>query len=73
MTNPTLLQRIFNAPSQSYTFPIQEKNYHSTKATLLKVAAQDDLVASLPASFTFSAPNLSNVLAETASNQDNLS
>lgn len=48
MTKPTFLQRLFNAPSQSYAFPVQEKNYHSTKATLLKVARQDDTVPKLP-------------------------
>ena len=42
MTKPTLFQRLLNAPSQSYSFPAQEKNYHSTKATLLKIAIQDD-------------------------------
>jgi hypothetical protein len=47
MTKPTLLQRLLNAPSQSYSFPAQEKNYHSAKATLLKIATQDDPTASL--------------------------
>jgi hypothetical protein len=53
MTKPTLLQRLFNAPSRSYSFPTQEKNYHSTKATLLKIATQDDPTASSLPSFSF--------------------
>jgi hypothetical protein len=51
MTKPTLFQRLFNAPSQSYSFPVQEKNYHSAKATLLGIATQDGPVASFLSSF----------------------
>lgn len=52
MTKPTLLQRLFNAPSQSYSFPTQEKNYYSTKTTLLKIATKDELTASFLSSFS---------------------
>ncbi|KAF5357689.1 hypothetical protein D9758_007481 [Tetrapyrgos nigripes] len=39
MTKPTLLQTLLGQPSQSYSFP-KEKDYHSTKSHLRRVAAE---------------------------------
>ena len=52
MPKPTLLQTIFNRPSQSYTLPpsisprrplFERKNFHSVKNELLRIASENDL------------------------------
>jgi hypothetical protein len=43
MAKATLLQRLLNNPSQSYSFPTS-KNYHSTKESLLKIATETEEV-----------------------------
>ena len=48
MVKPTLLQNLFNRPTQSYNFPNQKKQYHSHKNELVRIAQSltDDLASS---------------------------
>lgn len=39
MPKPTIFQTLLNRPSQTYSFPAQ-KNYHSTKQELIRVATE---------------------------------
>lgn len=41
MPKPTIIQSLLHRPSQHYSFPAQ-KNYHSTKQELIRVATEAD-------------------------------
>ncbi|KAH7875952.1 uncharacterized protein C8R40DRAFT_1264914 [Lentinula edodes] len=47
MTKPTILQTLLGRPSQTYTFP-QDRDYHSTKAHMLRVASAAQKTSDLP-------------------------
>ena len=51
MAKPTFLQSLLNKPTQSYTFPASQKDYHSQKKELERIAKRaNDTIYGLAAS-----------------------
>ncbi|TFK56256.1 hypothetical protein OE88DRAFT_1652920 [Heliocybe sulcata] len=65
MPKPSVLQKFLNQPSQSYTFPTSKspsvKQYHSTKAQLVRVAAGSEEEVGVSADSGYAPKNIPNI------------